>query len=152
MFFILIVIAVILVFVIVNISYKRKTRPLRLGTRKVPNEMGMIYATRLRMMMRSPLRKERTRSQDGFVVFLGDSVASGEAGRWAGNTHTDFSAIDVGGIEAYYDNADKTAETTTGCHRSNTIQTNLGPMCSVVPGNPLSLLPCSTFSHECTYG
>ena len=40
-----------------------------------------------------------------WVVSVGDSYISGEAGRWAGNTNESSSKIDALGSTAYYDNA-----------------------------------------------
>ena len=53
-----------------------------------------------------------------WVVSLGDSYISGEAGRWAGNSNNSSSSVDAAGSDAYFDNAGRTAETTPGCHRS----------------------------------
>lgn len=61
-----------------------------------------------------------------WVVTLGDSAISGEAGRWAGNTNQDSSEIDALGPTAYYDNAGNTAEQIAGCHRSKSAEAYLG--------------------------
>jgi len=61
-----------------------------------------------------------------WVVSVGDSYISGEAGRWAGNTNTSSSEIDALGPTAYYDNADHTAETITRCHRSQSAEIYIG--------------------------
>src|SRR6187397_1034028 len=53
-----------------------------------------------------------------WVVSLGDSAISGEAGRWAGNTNDTYTRVDALGSDAYYDNATRTAEAIPGCHRS----------------------------------
>src|SRR5262245_16754599 len=53
-----------------------------------------------------------------WVISLGDSAISGEAGRWAGNTNNSSSNVDAGGSDAYNDNASRTAEQIPGCHRS----------------------------------
>jgi hypothetical protein len=53
-----------------------------------------------------------------WVVTVGDSYISGEAGRWAGNTNNGESYHDALGSTAYFDNATRTAETITRCHRS----------------------------------
>jgi hypothetical protein len=52
-----------------------------------------------------------------WVVTLGDSFISGEAGRWAGNTNDGSSRVDTG-ADAYFDNATRTAEKIPLCHRS----------------------------------
>jgi hypothetical protein len=56
---------------------------------------------------------------------MGDSAISGEAGRWAGNTNDSSSRVDTG-ADAYFDNADDTAETTPGCHRSKSAEAHIG--------------------------
>ena len=61
-----------------------------------------------------------------WVVSLGDSYISGEAGRWAGNTNDSSSEIDALGPTAYYDNADHTAETIPRCHRSQSAEIYFG--------------------------
>jgi len=53
-----------------------------------------------------------------WVVSVGDSYISGEAGRWAGNSNNGESYIDAGGSTTYFDNASHTAETINRCHRS----------------------------------
>lgn len=53
-----------------------------------------------------------------WVVSLGDSFISGEAGRWAGNSDDKDSSIEAAGqARAYYDYED--GEIIRGCHRSN---------------------------------
>jgi len=61
-----------------------------------------------------------------WVVSLGDSAISGEAGRWAGNTNQDSSEIDALGSTAYYDNAANNAEQIPGCHRSKSAEIYIG--------------------------
>jgi hypothetical protein len=61
-----------------------------------------------------------------WVVSLGDSAISGEAGRWAGNTNNGSSLIDAGGSNAYFDNATRTAEQIPGCHRSESAAIHIG--------------------------
>ena len=61
-----------------------------------------------------------------WLVTLGDSAISGEAGRWAGNTNNSSSLVDALGSTAYYDNASNTAETIPGCHRSKTAEAHIG--------------------------
>ena len=60
-----------------------------------------------------------------WVVTMGDSAISGEAGRWAGNTNDSSSKTDTGS-NAYFDNATATAETTPGCHRSKAAEAHIG--------------------------
>jgi hypothetical protein len=61
-----------------------------------------------------------------WVVSVGDSAISGEAGRWAGNTNHSSDLVDALGPTAYYDNATGTAEQIPGCHRSKSAEIYLG--------------------------
>jgi hypothetical protein len=61
-----------------------------------------------------------------WVVSVGDSYISGEAGRWAGNTAMGTAAHDALGGDAYYDNATKTAEVIPYCHRSESAEVYIG--------------------------
>ena len=61
-----------------------------------------------------------------WVVSLGDSYISGEAGRWAGNSNNSSSSVDAGGAAAYYDNAGATAEQINRCHRSTAAEIHIG--------------------------
>jgi hypothetical protein len=61
-----------------------------------------------------------------WIVSVGDSAISGEAGRWAGNTNNSSSLVDALGPTAYYDNAANTAETIAGCHRSKSAEVFIG--------------------------
>ena len=53
-----------------------------------------------------------------WIVSVGDSYISGEAGRWAGSSNTSSSYADALGGTAYFDNASGTAEQINRCHRS----------------------------------
>src|SRR4029450_5128294 len=61
-----------------------------------------------------------------WIVSVGDSAISGEAGRWAGNTNNSPSLTDAGGPTPYYDNTGNPAETIPGCHRSKAAQIHIG--------------------------
>ena len=61
-----------------------------------------------------------------WVVSLGDSAISGEAGRWAGNTNNGPDLVDAGGADAYWDNASNTGEQIPGCHRSEAAAIHIG--------------------------
>lgn len=61
-----------------------------------------------------------------WVVTLGDSYISGEAGRWAGNSNASESRHDAGGADAYWDNAANTGEQIERCHRSESAEAHLG--------------------------
>lgn len=64
----------------------------------------------------------------GWVVTVGDSYISGEAGRWAGNTNQSSSKIDALGSTAYFDNAANTAEVINRCHRSKSAEAFIGSL------------------------
>jgi hypothetical protein len=61
-----------------------------------------------------------------WIVTIGDSAISGEAGRWAGNTNDSSSRVDALGPTAYFDNVTGTAETIPGCHRSRSAEAHIG--------------------------
>ncbi|MFL6173578.1 MAG: hypothetical protein ACJ716_11875, partial [Marmoricola sp.] len=61
-----------------------------------------------------------------WIVSVGDSYISGEAGRWAGNTNNGESIHDALGSTAYYDNATNTAEQINRCHRSKAAEIIIG--------------------------
>lgn len=61
-----------------------------------------------------------------WIVTVGDSAISGEAGRWAGNTNQSSGKVDAGGAHAYSDNAAGTAEQIPGCHRSKAAAAHIG--------------------------
>ena len=61
-----------------------------------------------------------------WVVTLGDSYISGEAGRWAGSSNDSSSRADALGPTAYYDNASGTGEQIERCHRSKSAEAYIG--------------------------
>ena len=61
-----------------------------------------------------------------WVVTIGDSYISGEAGRWAGSSNDSSSRADALGSTAYFDNAGGTAETIDRCHRSKSAEAYIG--------------------------
>src|SRR5688500_20338632 len=61
-----------------------------------------------------------------WVVSVGDSAISGEAGRWAGNTNDTPSRVDALGGDAYFENAGRNSEQNAGCHRTETAAYNYG--------------------------
>ena len=61
-----------------------------------------------------------------WVVSVGDSYISGEAGRWAGNSNASESYVDALGPTAYFDNASNTGEQITRCHRSKAAEIFIG--------------------------
>ncbi len=61
-----------------------------------------------------------------WVVSVGDSYISGEAGRWAGNSNASESYVDALGPTAYFDNASNSGEQITRCHRSRSAEIFIG--------------------------
>jgi hypothetical protein len=61
-----------------------------------------------------------------WVVSIGDSYVSGEAGRWAGSTNLGSRRADALGPTAYFDDATGTAEQMHGCHRSRSQEGAIG--------------------------
>lgn len=61
-----------------------------------------------------------------WIVSLGDSYISGEAGRWAGNTNESSSKVDALGPTAYDDNESGTGELIEACHRSKSAEVHIG--------------------------
>ncbi|MEV5571817.1 hypothetical protein AB0L06_17345 [Spirillospora sp. NPDC052269] len=84
-----------------------------------------------------------------WVVTLGDSYISGEAGRWAGNSNDGEPMIDALGPTAYYDNATHTAETITRCHRSRSAEVYIG---GGVNGMNLACSGATTGTHTDSSG
>ncbi len=74
----------------------------------------------------SPAQADGPGAGAPWVVSVGDSYISGEAGRWAGNTNNGESAHDALGNTAYYDNATNTAEKINRCHRSKAAEIIIG--------------------------
>lgn len=77
----------------------------------------------------SPVRADGPGVGDPWIVSLGDSYISGEAGRWAGNSNNNSSSVDAGGPGAYLDNGG-TSETISGCHRSTSAEIHIGTSAS----------------------
>jgi hypothetical protein len=61
-----------------------------------------------------------------WVVTVGDSYISGEAGRWAGSSNVSSSYADALGSTAYFDNASGTGEQIPRCHRSKSAEAFIG--------------------------
>src|SRR3954471_5809523 len=74
----------------------------------------------------SPAHADGPGSGTPWVVSVGDSYISGEAGRWAGNSNNGEGYIDALGSTAYYDTASNSAETIPRCHRSKAAEAYIG--------------------------
>lgn len=94
-----------------------------------------------------PARADGPGKGTPWLVTLGDSAISGEAGRWAGNTNTKYTEVDALGSTAYYDNAGHTAELIPGCHRSQSAEVYIG---NKVEGENLACSGAETSSY--TFG
>ncbi len=79
-----------------------------------------------------------------WVVSVGDSYISGEAGRWAGNSNQGESRIDALGPSAYDDDPANTAELINRCHRSKSAEVYLG---GAVHGEDLACSGATTSTH-----
>ncbi|HXC45292.1 MAG TPA: hypothetical protein VNU24_01695 [Solirubrobacteraceae bacterium] len=102
------------------------------GARRAPYALAILAATMasamtlLGLAAPTPAHAEGPGEGTPWVVSLGDSYISGEAGRWAGNTNESSSEIDALGEKAYDDNAGHTAELIPGCHRSQSAEVYIG--------------------------
>ena len=86
----------------------------------------------------------RRAAPTAFIVSVGDSYISGEAGRWAGNTATlGSAAIDALGPKAYFDNPTHTAELIPLCHRSLSAEIHIG---GTVEGKNLACSGARTYT------
>ena len=78
------------------------------------------------VLVAAPAHADGPGSGSPWVVSVGDSYISGEAGRWAGNSNASSAYADALGSTAYFDNATHTAETSNRCHRSRSAEIYLG--------------------------
>src|SRR5687768_1318807 len=78
----------------------------------------MMASASLAVFAGTPARADGPGVGTPWVISLGDSAISGEAGRWAGNTNEGYTRVDALGGDAYFDNASRTGEQIPGCHRS----------------------------------
>jgi hypothetical protein len=98
----------------------RRTRPLAvLATATLT--IGMITT-----LGASPARADGPGVGSPWIVSVGDSYISGEAGRWAGNTNNGEQYHDALGSTAYFDNPTHTAEQINRCHRSASAEVYTG--------------------------
>ncbi|WP_206074597.1 hypothetical protein [Antribacter gilvus] len=87
--------------------------------------MGLV-ALLVPLAPAAPAAADGPGSGSPWVVTLGDSYISGEAGRWAGSSNASSSRADALGPTAYFDNASRTAETIPGCHRAASAEAYIG--------------------------
>lgn len=77
-------------------------------------------------LVASPAHADGPGSGTPYVVTVGDSYISGEAGRWAGSSNDSEAPADALGAHAYHDNATHTAELIPKCHRSLSAEAYVG--------------------------
>lgn len=78
------------------------------------------------LALAAPAAADGPGSGTPWVVTVGDSYISGEAGRWAGSSNTSEAPADALGSTAYFDNASNTAEQIPRCHRSKADEAYIG--------------------------
>jgi hypothetical protein len=88
--------------------------------------LGLVSAGLSVVTLNAPAHADGPGSGSPWVVSLGDSYISGEAGRWAGNSNASESYVDALGPTAYYDNATNTGEQINRCHRSKSAEIYIG--------------------------
>lgn len=74
----------------------------------------------------APAHADGPGSGTPWVVSVGDSYISGEAGRWAGSSNSSSARADALGSTAYFDNASGTGEQIERCHRSRSAEIHIG--------------------------
>ncbi|GAB3832253.1 hypothetical protein [Kribbella italica] len=78
------------------------------------------------MITAAPAYADGPGSGTPYVVTVGDSYISGEAGRWAGSSNNSEAPADALGAHAYHDNAAGTGEQIAKCHRSKSAEAYIG--------------------------
>ncbi|MGN6635003.1 MAG: hypothetical protein ACTHJ6_06000 [Oryzihumus sp.] len=78
------------------------------------------------LALAAPAAADGPGSGTPWVVTVGDSYVSGEAGRWAGSSNSSEAPADALGSTAYFDNAGNTAEQIPRCHRSKADEAYIG--------------------------
>jgi hypothetical protein len=102
----------------------------------------------LSVSLQSPALADGPGVGSPWIVSVGDSYISGEAGRWAGNSNNGESYTDALGPTAYFDNAGHTAETINRCHRSQAAEVYTG----VVNGMNLACSGAKTSTYTDSNG
>lgn len=99
---------------------------MSLVTRARPLACTLSLAFAALTLVPTPAQADGPGSGTPYVVSVGDSYISGEAGRWAGSSNASASRADALGGTAYYDNASNTAEQINRCHRSKSAEIHIG--------------------------
>ncbi|QSR25603.1 hypothetical protein CFH99_08210 [Nocardioides aromaticivorans] len=88
--------------------------------------LAAVGATLVAPLTASPAHADGPGVGTPYVVSVGDSYISGEAGRWAGSSNSSSARADALGSTAYYDNASGTGEAINRCHRSKSAEIHIG--------------------------
>ncbi|GAA4808992.1 hypothetical protein ACFQ0K_03275 [Nocardioides caeni] len=88
--------------------------------------LAVLGATLVAPLTSSPAHADGPGSGTPWVVSVGDSYISGEAGRWAGSSNSSSARADALGSTAYFDNASGTGEAINRCHRSKSAEIHIG--------------------------
>lgn len=88
--------------------------------------LAALGATLVAPLTASPAHADGPGVGSPWVVSVGDSYISGEAGRWAGSSNSSSARADALGPTAYYDNASGTGEAINRCHRSRSAEIHIG--------------------------
>lgn len=99
---------------------------MSLVTRARPLVGALSLAFAALTLVPTPAQADGPGSGTPYVVSVGDSYISGEAGRWAGSSNASASRADALGGTAYFDNASNTAEQINRCHRSKSAEIHIG--------------------------
>ena len=100
--------------------------PFRKSAPAIPATLLAALASLLVVTTAPAAQADGPGSGTPWIVSVGDSYISGEAGRWAGSSNTSSSYADALGGTAYFDNASGTAEQINRCHRSKVAQVYVG--------------------------
>ncbi len=94
--------------------------------RALAASLAAVGATLVAPLTASPAHADGPGVGTPWVVSVGDSYISGEAGRWAGSSNSSSARADALGTTAYYDNASGTGEAINRCHRSKSAEIHIG--------------------------
>lgn len=94
--------------------------------RALAASLAAISATLVAPLTATPAHADGPGVGTPWVVSVGDSYISGEAGRWAGSSNSSSARADALGASAYHDNAAGTGETINRCHRSKSAEIHIG--------------------------
>lgn len=87
---------------------------------------AVVGATLVAPLTTAPAHADGPGVGTPWVVSVGDSYISGEAGRWAGSSNSSSARADALGSSAYHDNASGTGEAIDRCHRSKSAEIHIG--------------------------